>query len=393
MDNSWLFDNEVDNGDPESDDEETQRELESRLYAIVHHNDLSQPLPPELAKHYSVVRADDGELEVTLKHSLDEIKNEEMASSCFKQNDNPLEHEELNEIHFEQYDKGSAASIFPVIEIGSITVGVDRVKRLSLKRARYSDVNLDTCATEKDVDSPPQDINFFNHGPKLFRGKINKQFSKLIIPSSLDYSDWKDAANSSFISINESQSGATIVDKMTQALLKCNPGVKVAKLAKCALAFYKRNLKLARKKASKKLKNSKSSTYQSSLVNDDSKSTIDLTQELNLLRNKLDDEIQECKANISKKRRKDMNGSISLNISPFRPEPQFVDLVSDEDNGRTEENTIPTSTPKLKIQRNKLQLPLKWSREMALFYTKPSKRKMNMDVDSIIQHLKSKFSL
>lgn len=380
MDNSWLFDNEVDCEEPESDEEETQKELESRLYAIVHHNDLSQPLPPELARHYSVDRADNGELEVTLKLSLDDLKNEEME-------DKPFKNEDSDEIKSIPNDDSAVTAIFPD--------GIEVEKRPSLKRPRYSDVNLDTCPTEnnKDVRSP-QNINFFNHGPRFFRGKMCK-FSKLVIPSSLDYSDWKNEANSSFISIEECKNAATILEKMTQALVRCNPGTKLAKLAEVASALYNRNLKIFRNKTNKKLKSKKPSIDQNLSLTDSSKRTINLTQELDLLRNKLNDEIEECKANINKKRRKDMNGSISLNISPFRPDPQVIDLVSDEDNVRVEENTIPTSTPKLKLHRprKKLQLPLKWSRDMAMFYTKPSKRKMKMDAVAMIQHLKSRFFL
>ncbi|KAG8317543.1 hypothetical protein J6590_024768 [Homalodisca vitripennis] len=78
MDHSWF----LDDGVLDSSNSESETELESRLYSIVHHNDLSQPLPPELAQHYSIHPDSNGEVVVALNDSLEDIKLEGSKNVC-----------------------------------------------------------------------------------------------------------------------------------------------------------------------------------------------------------------------------------------------------------------------------------------------------------------------
>uniref|UniRef100_A0A1B6GCM2 Zinc finger CCHC domain-containing protein 7 n=2 Tax=Cuerna arida TaxID=1464854 RepID=A0A1B6GCM2_9HEMI len=402
MDHSWLLDDDdLDNSNSESDTE-TQTELENRLYAIVHHNDLSQPLPPELAKHYSVHSDGNGEVVVTLNNSLEDIKVEE----C-KNVNSQLENIESIDISTTTSAVGNNDSSVP---------GVKKVQTVQniKKRFRYSDINLDDSSRLTDVkevqqEATTQDINYFKLLPNYFSGKKNKQFSKLVIP--LYFQDeapnWKTSANSSFISFDSKKKSQKIIKKMTNCLLEANPGVKRNILFKCAQYLFGKNIEAFKKNELMQHKRAVNER-----MNKSDTSNGFLQTQGNLRNSKIHDNQVNHGQSVPKVKSKDrMSGSISLNISPFKPFPQVIDLVSEDEKESpvansfaldsetskidlTSENRQNTSTEckdsthKRSKKRSRSYIPEKWSKSMVKFYTLPSKEFMNMDLSAVFEQMK-----
>lgn len=62
--------------DSSEDSVERRNEIESRLYSIIHHNDLSHSLPPELSKRFAIDYSENGEIIVSVNEDLDETKKD-----------------------------------------------------------------------------------------------------------------------------------------------------------------------------------------------------------------------------------------------------------------------------------------------------------------------------
>lgn len=437
MDNSWLFENEEkeEEEDAESDEEDKQTELEERLYAVVHHNDLSQPLPSELAKHYSIQCADNGELEVTLNKSLEVVKSADSEQIC-----NLLKTSEPNYI----VDNNNAAvpankdDDDDVIIVSSYetkktndlkpTENIVVRNRNGYKRFRYSDVTLEEFqgktlnefkgktlnefqgktlnesqgnplngfqGKETNVESTTKDINYFDRSSKMLFAKKHRKYQNLKVPTSPRLSDWKNNSNLSFISIGPYiKQGNDILHSMIKALINLNPGENIDKLAAFARILYKRNVEMFKMKKRKERK--KARKLDQSVVNDSSfNSSFNISKEIKDLGVK----IQEFKSEtISCKRKSEdsFNGSISLNISPFKPNPKVVDLTSDiedttadnEDSTAGSSNTWKeNSSPTSGVEHS--HFPTKWTKEMIQYYSK-RKTKSTKDIDKLIANLRSK---
>jgi len=370
MDCSWLLEDEAEAGSESGSDTETQ-ELESRLYSIIHHNDLSQPLDPQLAKHYSVHSDDNGQVVVTLNDSLDVLKSEESKTDQL------------------EIDKLSEGVIEPnVIETNDDNVVVisDVPPWRSHKRMRYSDINIDdelerSNAMLDSLNNTPVEIkskhnlNFFNLGQSFFQNKKHRRFKDIIIPQYKE-SDWKIDANSSFISIDHDafKTKRGIIEKIKNTLKKVNPTVSTHRLSHFAEVLYRGKMK-----SEKRAKRSKAKKDLSGIS-----TTLELAEEISV-----NEELMRLKVHLSNykkvKQREAvrMNGSISLNISPFIPTP-VIDLSSDQEQTSPSGEKDSLSTSNREVPK---QLPDKWTKAMIKYYTKPSRKKMEMDIDTIIENM------
>lgn len=394
MDCSWLmgYDCNEDAGS-ESDPEQTQDELESRLYSIIHHSDLSQPLPPDLAKHYSIECGEDGKLTVALNNSLENLKSEEIKVVEQLANDSGCDNDVAQRA---EEDHSSEKDEIVVISDDRLTTG-----QSSFKRFRYSDVNIDTLdvSTEKITTSFNRergtydsvysnidfsDLNYFKVPKNFFRRKDMRQLKHVVIPNSFKTDkppDWKDSANESFIPVGANKPGSRncIIDEMFCALKNANPNEnRKGKLYYIARALYAYNVK-------KFTKPNTSRQSSSNLGN----GTLNFSCEEAGLIGKSKNTCTKHSEVLSSKTTNNFDGSLSLNISPFKPVPPTVDLISEDENDVSEKHSI---TPKKKWRSlPKCELPTKWSKKMIKFYTKPSQTKMDTELEDIFENLKSKF--
>uniref|UniRef100_A0A1B6I7K4 Zinc finger CCHC domain-containing protein 7 n=1 Tax=Homalodisca liturata TaxID=320908 RepID=A0A1B6I7K4_9HEMI len=407
MDHSWLLDDDdLDSSNSESETE-TQTELENRLYSIVHHNDLSQPLPPELAKHYSVHSDGNGEVVVTLNDSLEDIKLEE-SKNVNSQLDN-----------IESIDTSTTTSA--VGNSDFLVTGVKKTQTIQniKKRFRYSDINLDDSSSLKDFkevqqEATTQDINYFQLQPNFFSGKRNKQFANLVIPLHFqnEAPNWKTSANSSFISFESKKKSQKIIRKMTNSLIEVNPGVKRDILFNCAQLLFRKNVEAFKKN---EIMQHKKAISERTNKSDTSNNLPETQGNLRNNSNINDNQVNRVKYVPKVKSKDRMSGSISLNISPFKPFPQVIDLVSEDEknslvsnsppldsepstidltfeNGQTTSTECKNSIPKTQVKRSKklsrTHIPDKWSKSMVEFYTLPSKELMNMDLSAVFEQMK-----
>lgn len=428
MDNSWLFENEEkeEEEDAESDEGDKQTELEERLYAVVHHNDLSQPLPSELAKHYSIQCADNGELEVTLNNSLEVVKSADSEQICnlLKTSDSTYIVDNNNAAVSANKDDDDViiVSSYEIKKPNDLkpTDNIVTQNRNGRKRFRYSDVTLEEFQgktldefqgktlnefqgktlnefqeKELNVESTTNDINYFGRSSRMFFNRKHRKYKNLKVPPSPSLSDWKNDSNLSSISVGPYiKQGNDIIHSMIKALINLNPGENIDKLAAFARILYKRNVELFRMKKRKERK--KARKLDQTVVTDSSfNSSFDISKEIKDLSVKIQEYNSETMT-YKRKREDDFNGSVSLNISPFKPNPTIVDLSSDiedttadiEDSTESSSNTW-KETSSLTSGVENSHFPTKWSKEMIEYYSK-RRNKPVKDIDKLIANLRSK---
>lgn len=441
MDNSWLFENEEkeEEEEAESDEEDKQTELEERLYAVVHHNDLSQPLPSELAKHYSIQCADNGELEVTLNNSLEVVKSTDSELIC-----NLLQTSVSNDL-VDNNNAAVSANKDDDDDVIIVSSSYDIKKtndsnpndkivvqnRNSRKRFRYSDLTLEEFQGKSldelqgktrdqlqvktldvlqgktfsefqgkvaNVESTTNDINYFDHNPWMFCNRKHRKYKNLKVPPSPSLCDWKNDSNLDFIDVGPYiKQGNEIIHSMIKALIHLNPGENIDKLAAFARILYKRNVELFRKK--RKNERKKARKLNQSIITDSScNSSFDFSKEMKDLSVKIQEYNSETMT-YKRKREDNFDGSISLNISPFKPNPKVVDLSSDiedttvdiEDSTASSSSTWKENSSLTSGVKNS-HFPTKWTKEMVEYYSKRRNKPMK-DIDKLIANLKSKLFL
>lgn len=438
MDNSWLFENEEkeEEEEAESDEDDKQTELEERLYAVVHHNDLSQPLPSELAKHYSIQCADNGELEVTLNNSLEVVKSTDSELIC-----NLLKTSVSNDL----VDNNNAAvsankddddviivsSSYEITKTNDLKPNDKNVvhNRNSRKRFRYSDLTLEEFQGKSldghqgktldqlqvktldvlqgktfnefqgkvdNVESTTNDINYFDHSSKMFFNRKHRKYKNLKVPPSPSLCDWKNDSNLDFIDVGPyMKQGNDIIHSMIKALINLNPGENIDKLAAFARILYKRNVELFRTKRRKERK--KARKLDQFIITDSScNSSFNFSKEMKDLSVKIQEYNSETMT-YKRKREDNFDGSISLNISPFKPDPKVVDLTTDiedtsvvdiEDSTASSSSTWKENSSLISRVKNS-HFPTKWTKEMVEYYSKRRNKPMK-DIDKLIANLKSK---
>lgn len=423
MDNSWLFENEEkeEEENSESDEGDKQTELEERLYAVVHHNDLSQPLPSELAKHYSIQCAENGELEVTLNNSLEVVKSADSEQICnlLKTSDSDNNNAAVSA---NKDDDVIIVSSYEIKKPNDLkrTDNIVAQNRNGRKRFRYSDVTLEEFQgktldefqgktlkefqgktliefqeKETNVESTTNDINYFGRSSRMFFNRKHRKYKNLKVPPSPNLSDWKNDSNLSSISVGPYiKQGNDIIHSMIKALINLNPGENIDKLAAFARILYKRNVELFKMKKRKDRK--KARKLDQSVVTDSSfNSSFDISKEIKDLSVKIQEYKSETMTN-KRKREDDFNGSVSLNISPFKPNPTIVDLSSDiEDTTADIEDSTESSSTTWKETScqtygvENSHFPTKWTKEMIEYYSK-RRNKPVKDIDKLIANLRSK---
>lgn len=441
MDNSWLFENEEkeEEEEAESDEEDKQTELEERLYAVVHHNDLSQPLPSELAKHYSIQCADNGELEVTLNNSLEVVKSTDSELIC-----NLLKTSVSNDLvdnnnvavlaNKDDDDVIIVSSSYEIKKTNDLKPNDKTVvhNRNSRKRFRYSDLTLEEFQGKSldehqgktldqlqvktldvlqgktfnefqgkvdNVESTTNDINYFDHSSKMFFNRKHRKYKNLKVPPSPSLCDWKNDSNLDFIDVGPYiKQGNDIIHSMIKALIHLNPGENIDKLAAFARILYKRNVELFKTKRRKERK--KARKLDQFIITDSSfNSSFNFSKEMKDLSVRIQEYNSETMT-YKRKREDNFDGSISLNISPFKPNPKVVDLTSDiEDTSVVviEDSTVSSSStwkenPSLISGVKNSHFPTKWTKEMVEYYSKRRNKPMK-DIDKLIANLKSKLFL
>lgn len=449
MDNSWLFANEEkeEEEEAESDEEDKQTELEERLYAVVHHNDLSQPLPSELAKHYSIQCADNGELEVTLNNSLEVVKStdSELICSLLKTSvSNDLVDNNNVAVSANKDDDDDVVIVSSSCNIKKTNVlnPNDKIvvqNRNSQKRFRYSDLTLEEFQGKSldelkgktpenlqrktldhlqvksldvlqgrtfnefqgkvaNVESTTNDINYFDHSSKMFFNRKHRKYKNLKVPPSPSLCDWKNDSNLDFIDVGPYiKQGNDIIHSMIKALIHLNPGENIDKLAAFARILYKRNVELFRTKRRKERK--KARKLDQFIITDSSfNSSFDFSKEMKDLSVKIQEYNSETMT-YKRKREDNFDGSISLNISPFKPNPKVVDLTSDiEDTSVDIEDSTVSSSRAWKENSSLISgvknshFPTKWTKEMVEYYSKRRNKPMK-DIDKLVANLKSKLFL
>lgn len=274
MDKSWLFENQ-DEEEPSSDEEDRQAELEERLYAVVHHNDLSRPLPSELDKYYSLHFIDNREFEVRLNNSLDFVKSGDSAKIC-----NLLK--SYNEASFGEVEKTNAAvssrkesSDFVFVSSGetqntnnrkptdnSLIKRKHRLKRFRYysdeyqveennrsrnKKFKYNYVTLKECQKqEANAEPTTADVYYFSHDYELKMSNGKYKHLKVPPPPS---SNWNNYTNPNcIIGGLHNGKGKVVVNDMTNALIELNPKENKETLYSFAIALYNINSNVVRKK-------------------------------------------------------------------------------------------------------------------------------------------------
>lgn len=410
MDCSWLHEeaDEVESLEADkSDVEEEERELESRLYAIVHHNDLSQPLPLELAKHYSLQHSDDGDVTVTLNHSLEQLKSEESNEiDKILESPKPLDKEVLDdeEVVIISDDRNENHS----------KLNHQNVKK---KIFRYSDVNIDEIESQNKSN-----FDNSNNVEKVTRTetrlkRYNCPFSSIKIPPLFDFSKWNpNDPNDTFKPISSKLIlQAKFRWKLRKALISLNPEVKMKKLFRYADILIEKNANIAKRVEGREVKNA----MRNNLINGvDILKNLPVNIEENFSGNEgITDNILNYEKNLNKPKRVNKNGDMYLNLSPSKyMQPTTTNLMSNKTNnsksqnkekmyGSVSLNSSPFKPNPLNVEINKddkkntsiaisqSHLPTKWNKQMIDFYTIPSKKKMQSDIDLIFRNFNSKFIL
>lgn len=163
------------------DNLEKRNELEARLYSVIHHNDLSHSLPPELSQRFAVDSSENGEVIVSLNEDLDETERNiiydkiNLIKSCSQRIDNYSEEEEEEE----EDDEDEEA-----------------VENKQKKLCKHKE-NLENISdTVREYSITNSDKNKINNA-SLFKGYENRIESSCM----LSKSDWKTNANMEYISL------------------------------------------------------------------------------------------------------------------------------------------------------------------------------------------------